>query len=242
MKRANDVNKYEFESDITFWITGCCLTVPAKMIRQLQTAFWLWLSANCLAVTDNAQLNCHFNTSKPRMRQVHCLSISADHNWVNGCGSWIPLRPRGAFTGTFPKESYLKPSQCSWRSHTQWTYGQSPIVCCAIYGSVACHLFCSSETSMTPVWILNKRLFLCLGEGCCHLIFLTNYWYCAFLMRLTVLFLFLLMEIWAHNDCQVSFQKSKNQRIVEASMCIWALIKAMLHFLFTHWQHTLAQF
>ena len=36
-------------------------------------------------------------------------------------------------------------------TQTQWTYGQSPIVCCAIYGSVACHLFCLSETSMTPV-------------------------------------------------------------------------------------------
>lgn len=61
-------------------------------------------------------------------------------------------------------------TQTHTHTHTQWTYGQSSIVCCAIYGSVVCHLFCLSETRMTPVWILNKRLFLRQEEGCCHLI------------------------------------------------------------------------
>lgn len=89
---------------------------------------------------------------------MRCLSILSDQNWLNDC--WIHLCPRGAFTGTFPKASYHKPSQSSWRSHTRWTYGQSPIVCCAIYGWVACHLICLSETSMTPVWILNKMPFM----------------------------------------------------------------------------------
>lgn len=109
--------------------------------------------------------------SKPQRRRTHCLSISDDQNWVNGCCRWIPLIPEEPLLGHSQKNPYLKPSQCDWRSHTLWTYGQSPIVCCAIYGSVACHLFCLSETRMTPVWILYKRLFLRLGDGCCHFIF-----------------------------------------------------------------------
>lgn len=65
-------------------------------------------------------------------------------------------------------------------------------------------------------------------------LYIINDWSCAFLMRLTVMFLFLFMEMCAHNDCQVSYQKSKNQRIVEASTSIWTLIKALFNFLFTH--------
>lgn len=52
-------------------------------------------------------------------------------------------------------------------------------------------------------------------------LYITDDWHCGFLMRLTVMCLFLLMEICAHNDCQTSHQNLKNQRIVEASMCIW---------------------
>lgn len=156
-------------------------------------------------------------TSEERSTQCKHFSYK---NWVNGWCSQITLCPRGAFTGTYPKESNLKPSQCSWRSHTQWTYGQSPIVCCAIYGSVVCHLFCLSETSMTPVWILNKRLFLMYGRRLLSFnrsLYITNDWHSAFLIRLTVMRLFLLMKFCTHNDCQVSYQKSDNQRIVEAS-------------------------
>ncbi len=141
--------------------------------------------------------------------------ISADQNGVNGCCSRFFLRPRGAFTGTFPKESYLQPSQWSWRSHTQWTYGQSPIVCCAIYGSVACHLFCLSETSMTPVWILNKRLFLCLGEDCCHLIFLS-----ASLVIDIVLFSWDWQ--WCFCCCWVKWLSSQLSNVKESTNC-WGI-------------------
>lgn len=131
-----------------------------NMIFKLISVFNNTVDQQCSVSSERyTQQNSHSNTCKPQRRKVHSLSISADQNWVNGCCRWISHHPRGAFTGTLPKESNLKPSQCSWRSHTQWTYGQSPIVCCAIYGSVVCHLFCLLETSMTPVWILNKRLF-----------------------------------------------------------------------------------
>ena len=38
--------------------------------------------------------------------------------------------------------SHQKPSQCGLLALTdkQWTYGQSPIICSAVYGPVDCHL------------------------------------------------------------------------------------------------------
>ena len=67
---------------------------------------------------------------------------------MNECFGWIS--PSGSFTGTLPEECCLAQSQCwlaSWHPDIQRTYGQSPIVCPAIYGPVAQSFIWVSEDS-----------------------------------------------------------------------------------------------
>lgn len=106
-------------------------------------------------------------------------------------------------------------------THTLWTYGQSPIVCCAIYGSVACHLFCLSETSMTPVWILSLSGRRLLSRTLS--LYITSYLLCSFLMRLTA------VKMCSHNDCQKK-KKSKNRRGMSLHLI-----------LYLQWQHATAK-
>lgn len=171
--------------------------------------------------------NCHFNSHSQTSEEASCTVSAFELTKIEwrGVADESLSFPEELLMGRSQKNPISKASQCNWRSHTLWTYGQSPIVCCSIYGWVACHLFCLSETSMTPVWILNKKGFffpLRLWESCCHLILPTPPPSTVRLLfsRDWQMRLFLAMKICSLDDCQVTDQKPQNQRVVEASMCI----------------------
>lgn len=56
--------------------------------------------------------------SKPRRRQQAVSAVQLTKSEWMGVADESLFIPRGAFTGTFPEESCLKPSQFNWHSHT----------------------------------------------------------------------------------------------------------------------------
>lgn len=221
MRYTNIHPNWNHTLGITFRMNGVCVRhfpVPEAFclpVCRLIAAQWQMTSRNC-----------HFNSHSQTSEEASCTVSAFEPTKIEwrGVADESLSFPEEPLMGRSQKNPISKASQCNWRSHTLWTYGQSPIVCCSIYGWVACHLFCLSETSMTPVWILNKKkaFFLCLWESCCHLILPTPP-----PSTVRVLFspdwqlrLFLVMKICFLHDCQVADQKPQNQSVVEASMCI----------------------